>query len=144
MCKWITAPEFAEYKQPVYLKRSRKLVRSSKGEAKDLEDAYERLIGMGLAERDPTLHLTWTKESNVRKIGHCSVLMKVIAISSVLDTKLIPDLVLDYCLYHELCHLMIGFDPSAKRHGEEFQKLEVKYPQRDEAEGWLKRLCLYL
>jgi hypothetical protein len=39
---------------------------------------------------------------------------------------------------------MIGFDPSAKRHGEEFQKLEAKYPKRNEAEDWLKRLCLYL
>jgi len=144
MCRWMTAPEFSEYKQPVYLKRSRNLTRSSKGEAKDLESAYGRLIDMGLAEKDGSVHLTWTKESNVRKIGHCSVLMKVVTISSVLDTEMIPDFVLDYCLYHELCHLMIGFDPSAKRHGAEFSELEAKYPRADEAKEWLKKLCLYL
>ena len=144
MCNWITAPEFSEYKQPLYLRRSRNISRSPQGEAKDLDAAYDRLIALGLVERDPAIHLTWTKESNVRKIGHCSVLMKVVTISSVLDTDMIPDFVLDYCLYHELCHIRIGFDPSAKRHGEEFRELEEKFPKKDEAEEWLKRLCLYL
>lgn len=144
MCDWITAPEFSEFKQPVYLKRSRNLTRTAKGEMRDLSDSYDRLIEMGLVEKDPTIHMTWTKESNVRKIGHCSVLMKVISISSVLDTDMIPEFVLDFCLYHELCHLMIGFDPTAKIHGEEFSKLEAKFPQREEAEEWLKRLCMYL
>jgi hypothetical protein len=144
MCKWITSPEFSEYKQPVYLKRSRNLTRSPKGDVKDLEASYCRLAEMGLVEKDPLVHLTWTKEANIRKIGHCSVLMKVVTISSVLDTDMIPDFVLDFCLYHELCHLAIGFDPTAKRHGEEFMKLEAKFPQRNEAEEWLKRLCLYL
>jgi len=144
MCKWVTAPEFSENKQPIYLKRSRNLTRSPKGEAKDLETAYGRLVEMGLVKKNPSVHLTWTKESNTRKIGYCSVLMRVITISSVLDTDVIPDFVLDYCVYHELCHLMIGFDPSAKRHGEEFSKLEAKYPQKREAKEWLKRLCLYL
>jgi hypothetical protein len=144
MCKWITAPEFSEYKQPVYLKRSRNLTRSPKGEVKDLEAAYDRLTEAGLVEKDPTIHLSWTRESNIRKIGHCSVLMKVITISSVLDTDMIPDFVLDYCLYHELCHMIIGFDPSAKAHGEQFSKLEDKYPKKEEAKEWLKRLCLYM
>jgi hypothetical protein len=143
MCRWITAPEFSECKQPVYLKRSRNLTRSSKGETKDLESAYDRLIELGLVKKDPYVHLSWTKESNVRKIGHCSVLMKVITISNILDSDMIPDFVLDYCLYHELCHLMIGFDPSAKAHGEEFSNLEARYPQKDEANDWLKKLCLY-
>jgi len=144
MCDWMTAPEFAENKQPIYLKRSRNLTRSPEGEFRDLLGSYERLIAAGLAEKDPAIQLTWTKESNVRKIGHCSVLMKVISISSVLDTDMIPEFVLDFCLYYELCHLMIGFDPSAKRHGEEFTKLEERYPRKKEAEDWIKRLCMYL
>jgi hypothetical protein len=144
MCKWITAPEFSKYKQPVYLHRSRNITRTTKGDAKDLESAYERLVGLGLVEKDPAISLTWTKEPNIRKVGHCSVLMKVIMISSALDTEMIPDFVLDYCLYHELCHIIIGFDPSAKMHGEQFSSLEAKYPKIDEAKEWLKRLCLYM
>jgi len=144
MCKWITAPEFSEYKQPVFIRRKRNITKTPKGEAKDLEASYDRLVELGLVEKDPTIHLSWTKEPNVRKIGNCSVLMKVITISSVLDTDMIPDFVLDYCLYHELCHIMIGFDPTASVHGEQFSKLEDKYPKKDEAQEWLKRLCLYL
>jgi len=144
MCDWITAPEFSENKQPLYLKRSRNLTRSSKGEFRDLDEAYQRLMDAGLVKKDDAIHLTWTKESNVRKIGHCSVLMKVISVSSVLDTDMIPEFVLDFCLYHELCHLIIGFDPSAKKHGAEFVELEEKYPKKKEAEEWIKRLCMYL
>ncbi|MDR3074628.1 MAG: hypothetical protein LBU30_01150 [Candidatus Methanoplasma sp.] len=144
MCRWMTAPEFSEHKQQVYLKRSRNLTRSAKGEVRDLESSYDRLAEAGLVEKDPAIHLTWTRESNVRKVGQCSVLMKVISISSVLDSEMIPEFVLDYCLYHELCHLIIGFDPSAKRHGEEFSELEAKYPRRDEAGEWLKQLSMYL
>jgi Predicted metal-dependent hydrolase len=144
MCDWITAPEFAKKNQPIYLKRSRNLTRSPKGEFKSIEASYERLIVAGLVERDESICLTWTKESNVRKIGHCSVLMKVVSLSSVLDTDMIPEFVLDFCLYHELCHLMMGFDPSAKRHGEEFAALENKFSQKTEAQDWIKRLCMYI
>ena len=144
MCRWITAPEFSMYKQPVYLKRSRNITRTTKGDVRDLEAAYDRLVEMGLVEKDPAISLTWTREPNIRKVGHCSVLMKVIQISSALDTEKIPESVLDFCLYHELCHIMIGFDPSAKMHGEQFSALEDKYPNGDEAKEWLKRLCLYL
>jgi hypothetical protein len=144
MCDWITAPEFADYKQPVYLRRSRNLTRSPEGEHRNLEGSYSRLEKLGLVTKDPKAHISWTKESNIRKIGHCSVLMKTVSISNVLDSDAIPEFVLDYCLYHELCHLIIGFDPTAKRHGEEFARLEAKYPQQKEAEEWLKRLCMYL
>lgn len=134
MCGWVTAPEFSENKRPIYLKRSRNLTRFALGEVKDLMASYQRLVDFGLIEFDPTAYLTWTKESNVRRIGHCSVLMRAVSISSVLDSEMIPDFVLDYCLYHELCHLKIGFDPTAEKHGENFAELERKYPQRDEAE----------
>ena len=144
MCDWITSPKFAENKQSLYLRRSRNLTRSSKGEFRDIEESYGRLIAAGLVERDPQVCLTWTKESNVRKIGHCSVLMRVISVSSVLDTDMIPEFVLDFCLYHELCHLIIGFDPTAKKHGNEFAELENKYPKKEEAQDWIKRLCMYL
>ncbi|MCK9323341.1 MAG: DUF45 domain-containing protein [Candidatus Methanomethylophilaceae archaeon] len=144
MVEWITSPEFSTYKQPVYLRRSRNITRSQKGDVKDLSASYDRLINMGLLERDPSVCLTWTKESNIRKVGHCSVLMRVVSISNVLDTDAIPDIVLDYCVYHELCHLLVGFDPFSNKHGEKFVSLEAKYPNQAEAEEWLKRLCMYL
>lgn len=144
MREWMTDRRFSESKQPVYLRRSRSITRSPAGECRDLSESYGRLVASGLVEADPAVCLTWTKESNVRKVGQCSVLMKVVAISKVLDTDMIPEFVLDYCLYHEMCHLAIGFDPGSEKHGAEFAELESRYPRRDEAEEWLKRLCMYL
>ena len=144
MCKWVTAPDFAKYKQPIYLRRSRNLTRPHQGVHKDLEDSYQRLIDMGLVERDPQLFLSWTKEPNVRKVGYCSVLMKVVSVSSALDNTEIPDFVMDYVMYHELCHIRIGFDPSSERHGKKFAELESMFQKKKEAEDWLRKLCMYL
>jgi len=147
MCDHITSPEFVKRNQPVYLKRCRNITKSSKSEdGRDLKDSANRLIEMGLITKKDikNVQFRWTKESNIRKIGNCSVLMKVVTISSILDTDMIPEFVLDYCLYHEMCHLIIGFDPTAKAHGEKFSVLEDKYPKKAESVEWLKRLCLYL
>ena len=144
MCDWMTSPEFVKNKQPIYLKRSRNLTKSPRGEFRSLEDPYGRHVAAGLVERDPQIHLSWTKESNVRKIGYCSVLMNVVSVSSVLDADMIPEFVLDFCLYHEFCHLVIGFDPVAKRHVNEFSELENRYVEKKEAEDRIKRLCMYL
>ncbi len=141
---WVTAPQFCELKQQVYLRRSRNLVRSPAGQNKSLRAAYDRLIGMGLIKEDPTLCLAWTKEASTRKVGFCSVLMRVAVLSRALDADEVPDFLIDYCLYHELCHLIIGFDPTGSRHDSEFAKLEAKFPQQKEAEEWLRRLCMYL
>ena len=144
MSEWMISGSFVRSKQPTYLKRSRNLTRSTKGDSRDLNDSYRRLIEAGLIEHDPDVHVSWTVEPNLRRVGYCSVLMKVIAISSVFDNKLIPEFVLDYVVYHEFLHIMVGFNLFGRRHGPDFLKEEGKYPKREEAEEWLKRLCLYL
>ncbi len=144
MCDWVTAPEFAQTKQPIYLRRSRNITRSPRGEHRNLTDSYNRLIDMGLVERDPALFLSWTKEPNIRKLGHCSVLMKVVSLSSALDDPEIPEFVMDYVLYHELCHLIMGFNPTLGRNKTKFAELEAMYPKQDEAESWLRKLCMSL
>ena len=144
MCDWVTAPRFARTKQPIYLRRSRNITRSPKGEHRDLTDSYNRLIEMGLVEKDQDLFLSWTKEPNIRKVGHCSVLMKVVSLSSSLDNPEIPDFVVDYVLHHELCHLIMGFNPTSERNRKEFAELEAMYPNQNEAESWLRKLCMCL
>lgn len=144
MCDWVTAPGFARTKQPVYLRRSRNITRSPEGKHRNLTDSYNRLVDMGLVEKEPDLFLSWTKEPSIRKVGQCSVLMKVVSLSSALDDPEIPDFVVDYVMYHELCHLIMGFDPKTERNGEEFARLEAMHPKQDEAESWLRKYCMYL
>lgn len=144
MLKWMTSKEFVKKKQPLYLKRSRNLTGTGIGEHIDLNESYQRLIDMGLVTYDEDLVISWTKQPNVKRIGYCSVLMKVITISSVFDTQEIPQFVSDFVLWHEIIHLNRGFDPFDQKHDTDFREQECLYPRREEAEGWLKRLRLYL
>ena len=143
MVEWMTSKDFVRHKQPVYLRRSSGLTRSSVGEVRNLNDSMARLIYAGLAEADPDLVLTWMKEKNIRKVGSCSVLMKVIAISSIFDSMDIPEFVLDYVVYHEYLHASKGLKVFGRPHDSDFKEGEAKFPKHGEAEEWLSRLCLY-
>jgi hypothetical protein len=144
MLEWITSDDFVERKQPLYLARARNITKSSLGEHADLSGSYQRLIELGLVGYDRDLVLRWTKQPNTKRIGYCSVLMKVIVISSVFDAAEIPSFVRDFALYHELIHLNKGFDPFGQRHGIDFRVLEHLFPEYAEAQEWMKRLKLYI
>lgn len=142
--EWISSDGFRARKQPIYLRRSKNLTRSPVGREKNLLDSYGRLVDDGLVEEDPGLCISWMKSATARKIGHCSVVMDVVALSGALDDAHVPDFVLDYCLYHELCHVKIGFDPSGRGHDQKFAGLENMYPRRSEAVEWLRRVDMFV
>jgi hypothetical protein len=144
MIAWSTSKDFVRCKQPVYLRRSSGLTRSPKGEVRDLEDSMSRLVDAGLAEKDPDLVLTWMKEKNLRKVGYCSVLMKVIAISPALDNAEVPEFVLDYVVYHEYLHASGGMKVFGRPHDPDFKRNEKKYPKYAEAEHILQTLGIDL
>ena len=140
---WFTSKDFAKRNQPAYLRRSPGLTKSPVGEVRNLMNSMARLINAGLAEEDPDLILTWMKDRNIRKVGSCSVLMKVIAISPIFDSMDIPEFVLDYVVYHEYLHASKGLKVFGRPHDSDFKEGEAKFPKHGEAEEWLSRLCLY-
>jgi len=144
MVDWVASDAFIRKKRPVYLRRSTTLTKTSKGVHRDLTDSYRRLTEAGLIKDDADLYLSWTTEQNIRRVGYCSILMKVIAVSSVFDNEMIPEFVLDYVVYHEYLHIAVGFDPFGRNHSQDFVDEEKKYPKREEAEEWVKSLCLYM
>ncbi|MCQ2078472.1 MAG: hypothetical protein MJZ38_00205 [archaeon] len=143
LMEWVTLPEFHQRNRETYLDRCRNITRTTTGRCKSLDEAYDRLIGAGLVPYDPTITFSWSKDPYTRRAGSCSVLMRVVAISSALDTDDVPDFVLDYCLYHELCHILVGFDPMGDAHEADFYALENKFPSKREAETWLRRICVF-
>lgn len=138
---WFTSKDFAKRNQPAYLRRSPGLTKSPVGKVRNLMNSMASLINAGLAEEDPDLVLTWMKDKNIRKVGSCSVLMKVIAISPIFDSMDIPEFVLDYVVYHEYLHATKGREsfPRDRDVGADV----ARYPTHGEAEGWLNRLSLY-
>ncbi|UAL08382.1 MAG: hypothetical protein KRP56_03825 [Candidatus Methanogranum gryphiswaldense] len=143
MCDWVTRPEFSQIKRPIYLKRSRNILRNAKGDFRDLQDSMDRLSDIGLTENTDDVYISWSKEPVARKIRNSSVLMKVISISKHLDSEMVPDYVIDYCLYHELCHVIVGFDPTSEKHTSRYEELNSKFEKKEEAEKWIEKMCFY-
>ncbi len=141
---WISSPDFVRNKQPLYLQRYVGLSSTPMGESKDLSESYTRLVDAGLVESDPDVHLAWARPSRTRCVGSVSVLMKVVAMSATLDGDDIDDRLLDYCLYSQLAHISLGYDPMHKRRGLEYDEMLSRYPTRNEMESELRRMCIHV
>ena len=144
MTDWITSDGFRESKQPIYVRRSRNITRSSAGKFKDLKESLDRLKGMGLVDQGAEPYLTWTKEDLSSTVGYCSTLMDTIVISSIFDSDTIPDCVLDFALYHEYLITRNGWANFGKADEFDICAEEKKFPKWKEAENWMRRLCLHL
>lgn len=139
---WVRSDEYINSKRKIYLRRSRNLTGSPEGNERDLIGSLDRLLDSGLL--DPAgignSFFSWTKTSNVRKLGFCSPMMRVVGISSVLDDASVPEFVLDYVVYHESLHLAQGYRPGQRPHSKKFKTDEKKYPRYEEAESYLKSI----
>ena len=143
MTAWITSPDFRRNKQPIYVRRSRNITRSPKGQNRDLEESLGRLKSMGLVGEEETPYLTWTKDDLSSTVGYCSTLMDTIVISSAFDSDCIPDCVVDFALYHEYLITRDGWANFGKEEPFDFRAEEKKFPKWKEAENWIGRMCLH-
>ena len=143
MNDWITSSEFKSEKQPVYIRRSRNISRSPAGKNKDLTESLNRLKRMGLVKKDVNPYLTWTRAELQTTCGYCSTLMDTIVISSAFDTKTLPDMVLDYVLYHECLIIRNGWANFGLEDEFDICEEEKKVPDWEEAEGWIRRMGLH-
>ena len=143
MNNWITSSEFKSEKQPVYVRRSRNISRTPKGKNKDLTESLNRLKRMGLVKKDINPYLTWTRAELQTTCGYCSTLMDTIVISSAFDTRTLPDMVLDYVLYHECLIIRNGWANFGLEDEFDICEEEKKFPDWEEAEGWIRRMGLH-
>lgn len=138
---WIQSKEFVEKNRPIYLQRSRNLKLSPSGSTFNLDEIRHQLEETGLIKNSSDAYLTWTINGNRNRVGCCSVIMKVIAISSVLDSPSVPSVVPAYVLYHEMLHLEMSSEHLLTGHGSEFRRREKMFPKWNEAELWLKKIA---
>lgn len=140
--EWVRSDDYINNKRKLYLKRSRNLTGTPEGNERDLIKSLDRLLDHGLLEPESIANsfFSWTKIPNVRKLGFCSPMMRVVGISCVLDDISVPEFVLDYVVYHEALHLAQGYRPGQAPHSKKFRADERKYPRYEEAESYLKSL----
>lgn len=128
--------------RPVYISRSRNLIRSSTGECRELTDSVQRLLDDGLLHDSDidNSFISWTRRDSFRRVGFCSPMFRVVGVSSILDSEAVPDSVRDYVVYHECLHLRQGYLPGSRAHSTEFRAWERAYPGWQEAERFLRSL----
>lgn len=141
VCDYLNSDGFLRENQNLYLKRIRGLSPTSMGENVDLGESYARLIEKGLVTNDPRIVIRWTGDRS-RKIGLSSVIMKTIAMNSVLDTGNLSENTVDYALYSQICHVNLGFGPTRENDSERYEAMLSAYPDRAEAEMELRDLGL--
>ena len=70
--------------------------------------------------------------------------MRVVSISGCLDSGDVPERLLDYCLFSQLAHVGMGFNPGVGRRGKEYDEVLSQFPRRSEMESALRRLGLHV
>jgi hypothetical protein len=138
---YLESDDFVRRNQAAYIKRSRNLTKSAHGRHFDLQETYGRLVDGGIVSPSKGVSLNWTRSDNRMRVGYCSVLMRVVAISSLLDNEKVPDFVHEYVLYHELLHLEDGLSDGHRHHPPEFKVRERQHPKWRESEEWLRKLA---
>ena len=128
--------------RPTYIARSRNLLRTGCGETAYLHDSVQRLLDAGLVSGTDieNSYISWTRRDNVRRVGFCSTMFRVVGISSRLDSDDVPDFVRDYVVYHECLHLRQGYRPDRRVHDAQFRSWERMFPRWREAESVLRGL----
>lgn len=127
---WVNDTDFRIRHRPTYMRRSKNLACTDVGKHRSLTDSLDRLLEKGYIVPSDIEDscFTWTKRPNRRRVGYCSPMMRVVAISCSLDSPDVPENVLDYVVFHETLHLRQGFRPFVNKHDAEFKKMERTYP----------------
>ena len=139
--EWVMSDDFVDRRQNQFVGRFRGLTRSPMGSHRNLEDSYRRLLDMGLVRDEPKLRMGWYNTGG-RNSGTSSVLMRVVAINSILDDPEIPEAVLDYCFYAHMCHVEMGFGPDRTGKDAEYQEALARFPMKKEAEDGMRRFSI--
>lgn len=115
------------------------------GTHRSLLESYLR-VSMDLDLTLPSApRLSWSRTASRRRFGHHDADHDVIVLSRVLDDPKVPEFVLDFVVYHELLHILhpprLGSGGRRMVHHRAFREAEARFPQRAEAEDWLRRLA---
>jgi hypothetical protein len=116
----------------------------SAGKVHHLGQSFQRVNQEYFQGKLARPHLVWSRRLTHRKFGHYQWDTDTVMVSSSLDQKQIPEMIVDFVIYHELLHKKIG----AKRvnqnriaHTREFREAENQFRQVEKARQLLNRIA---
>lgn len=116
---------------------------SCRGEKYDLSILFKKINLDYFQGQLPQPRLIWTSRRAVRRLGYYHAEINTIAINKKLDEIKIPQLLLEYVLFHEMLHQNIGIKTQNGRryaHTSSFKREEKKFKYYKEAENLIKLL----
>ena len=137
-------PSVLEASHDTRRKRGYKITTSSRGKVYDLAKLFEELNARYFAGSLVQPQLSWSQRRTRRILGHHDNVHRTIIVSSTLDNPRIPQLVVEYVLYHDMLHVKHPPRVVAGRnsyHGPAFRTDERKFERFDEALKWLKKIA---
>lgn len=141
--RWVHTPETQRGMLEIRKNRGRKRALSAAGEVYDLDALFDQLNARHFAS---TLHkpeLGWSSRPSRRRLGYYDAAHDAIVISRILDRQAVPQLAVDYVLYHEMLHVKHPVqlrETSRRVHTPEFLADERRFPGLDRAKRILQSL----
>jgi hypothetical protein len=142
--RFLNRKEMRRSLQLVKQTRGRKFVSGPRGECYNLEEIFEDLnfrYFHGLMARPL---LGWSRTASRSMLGHFDPSHNAIVLSRMLDRAAVPQLAVEYVLFHEMLHLRYPVEHRGARrcvHTAEFKAAEQQFAGWQQAKQMLKKIC---
>jgi len=123
--------------------RGRKFISGPLGKHYNLDEIFDRLNQQFFDGMLGRPLLGWSRQKARRLLGHFDPSHNAIIVSRIFDQPEVPQLALEYVMFHEMLHLRYPVDHQGVRrcvHTREFRDAEKKFPRLKEARESLKRI----
>ncbi len=142
LSEYIRSDDFIVNSRHKYLDRTRSLSQTQQGRCKNLLDSVERLRDAQLINDDDfrNSYYTWAEHMAKYRFGQCNQIFRVVSVNPILDNDSVPDLILDYVIYHETLHLRQDMSKIRRPHNAQFRTWEHQFPEYDKAEEYLRNI----
>lgn len=123
--------------------RGRKIVSTSIGRVYNLNQLFARLNRRYFNNELPAVTLTWSARKTKRILGHHDYVHDTIVISRSLDAADVPEVLVEFVLYHEMLHMKHRPKVVNGRrlyHSPAFRADERRFEQYDLAQAALDKL----
>jgi hypothetical protein len=139
--KYAAMPEVQQVLRQRAVSRKRKpKTYGVQGEKYNLEEVFNKVNRIYFKAKLKQPVLSWTRDCTRRRMGYVTGNPPRVYISKTLDRKSTPRYAIDFIMYHELLHIVMGSVKKGKRvyhHTREFREAEKKFKKYNKAARWL-------
>lgn len=139
--RYLNRTEIRRALHSVKRERGRKLIRDPKGETYDLRTIFEDLNFRYFGGLMAQPQLGWSIRPSRTTLGHYDPSHHAIVLSSLLDAKHCPELLVNFVMFHEMLHLRYPTEHRGVRrcvHTDQFKKAERQFEGYLEAKKTLR------